>query len=496
MQNRDNTNNNQGGVNLLKHINYLGESSLTTTQSIFVSILTRPNLEYIKSKLTELEQFLKLTEIEKQIIKETRNQIDVSGTLNPEYIINKFRYYFEAAPIQEIPENQIDYAILDKKVSQDKTTLSKELLDLANSIDSMGTLDIKAKLRELTTSKLITQEHTYVPDNSLRQEENAYEELVKDSGVYSMLLPEVEQHAGRAGVGHVVSILAFVGSFKSTYSLNLAYENAMLGYNVLYLSLESTSRAMISRLVLNHNAKTSGERKDLITQEGLRNAKLNKVQQQRYNNKHNEIVDLLGNNLVLWDSTDIRYNTFMEMTETLRAADTRFREKTGRGLEILVLDQLANLKHTDPGGVGKRYSYAGAVMDDWMTYFRIQTLNFLDSGRQITSFIVSQVRREAYAEASKPKNKGRYDASCGGDSNEIERTSDTMITLYKDLDTKNTLLVHIPKARHGSIPDNPIQVEVYGDYFHVGPLNTLQGETLTMEDFQKEDFKLTDLLKK
>lgn len=482
--------------NLLKQINYLGESSMTTMQSIFWSILLLPTPEKVLQKFNEVAQFLKLTDIEKQVIKEVETSIGVSGGFNPEYIRNKFSYYFDAAPVTVVQPSELDYAILDRKVKEEKNVISKDLLKLANEIDDLSPQELKQRINELTNQKLITTDHIEMPESGLQYLDNAYEDLIQDNGVYSLLLPEVEKHTGKAGVGHVISILAFVGSFKSTYALNLAYKNALEGHNVLFLSLESTEKAMVSRMVLNHVAETAKHRQDLVSQDAIISGSLTTEQSQLYNNKHNELVSLIGNNFIMYDSVKIKSHTFLEMTNVLRGADQKFRETTGRGLELLVLDQLANLKHTDPTGTNKRYSYVGALLDEWMTYFRQQSLSFLGEDRQITSIIVSQVRREAYAEASKPKNKGRYDASAGGDSNEIERTSDTMITLYKDLDTKNTLLVYVPKARHGSIPDKPIQVEVYGEYYHVGPLQTLEGANITAESFEKSDFKLADLLKK
>ena len=73
------------------------------------------------------------------------------------------------------------------------------------------------------------------------------------------------------------------------------------------------------------------------------------------------------------------------------------------------------------------------------------------------------------------------------------RASNTMITLFKDLETQNTLLVNIPKAREGDMPDNPLQLEVYGDYAHIGPL---KAGNLTLEDLEleAETFSLESLI--
>lgn len=452
-------------------------SSSDSIQTILYSLMSLPNVDNAIDRLRALSDTLILNEVEKQIIKVVETQYDMHHSIDANYVYTQFNSYFTSFnQAVHLPEDQIDTAILSRKMMQEKSDLGNELLKLSSDLDGLTSLEIKDRFEKLRGLTELTQTKVGDIPNGLKKLDNAYEALTSDAGIYSLGLPEVERHAGKIGKGHVVSVLAYVGSFKSTYSLNIAYENAMQGHNVLYISLESTDMSMISRMVLNHIASTVTSASDLISQDLIREKKLSPKQEKFYNDKHNELVDKAGNNLILWDSVNIKYNTFYEMTQTLRTADEMFKKQTGRGLDILVMDQLSLLKYTS--GSGQKHSYAGAVMDDWMTYFRKQSLNFLDSGQQIASVIVSQVRREAYAEASKTKNKGRYDASCGGDSNEIERTSDTMITLYKDLDLKDTLLVHIPKARHGSIPDKPIQTEVNGAYFKVGEMkiaNTMVG---------------------
>lgn len=471
------------------------KSSLTSTQSILYSVMSLPKIDQITTKLTFIKDNIRLNDIETQIIREVETSLDITQEVNPEYIRDKFSYYFNLSPTRLIPVDKLDYAIIDAQTDQARTRLAKELMDLAGDVKVLNSIDLRNRIEGISNASVLTTPKTAKIENGLQPLENPYLDFTDNKGEFSLLLPEIEAKTGLAARGHVVSILAFVGSFKSTFALNMAYENATQGKNVLYLSLESTEREMINRVVLYHMAKTAKQRSELINQESLRDGTLNEAEIKLYNRKYNEVANNLGKHLVILDSLKFEYNTFAEMTNTLRAVDRQFKEDTGRGLEMLVVDQLALLKYTK--GSGKKSTYDGAIMNDWMTYFREQSLNFLqEDERRILSVIVSQVRREAYQEASKKKNKGRYDASAGGDSNEIERTSDTMITLYKDLDVKNTLLVHVPKARHGAAFDEPLQVEVYGEYFHVGQMNNLAGEQITVESFQKSDFDLSSLIKK
>ena len=251
------------------------------------------------------------------------------------------------------------------------------------------------------------------------------------------------------------------------------------------------------RLVLNHIAVTAKGNSKLVDSSQLRDNKLTKEKQKLYNDKHNEMVDLLDNHLIIWDTDDFHYDTFLDMENTLRMADKMFFEKTGKGLEAVIVDHVSLLKYTV--GSGKKYGYDGAVINDWVLFFNNQALNFLDEGRQIVFFPLSQVKRDAFSEVSKEKKKGRYELDCASDASEIERISTTMITLYKDYETRGTLLINIPKAREGFVPDNPLQEEVYGEYFHIGSLDNIYSNSdtsITADDFTKNEFSLSDLIQK
>ena len=47
--------------------------------------------------------------------------------------------------------------------------------------------------------------------------------------------------------------------------------------------------------------------------------------------------------------------------------------------------------------------------------------------------------------------------------------------------------------RSGTNPDNPIQLDVFGEYYHIGYLNMLSSG-LSASDFEAESFDLDSLL--
>jgi len=464
-----------------------------TICNVLLSIVDTKDLKFVESKINIVEQQINLNEVEKEIVKDIKDNLYMANVISKEFINEKYSYYVENDE-NIIPalltKEAIDSAIIDIQVKQLKSKLSSDMLQLGSQVDQLTPEQIKEKFSQIQSNVFIESKHT-VPENDLAVKTNAYQDLIASKNGLSLLLPEVERHAGKAQKGTIVSILAFTGSFKSTYSLNLAYRNAIDGHNVLYLALEDTGEKIAHRLVLNHIARTSKLEEQLISSEWVRDGSLRSEQEEYYNEKHNELIGEIGDSLILWDSTKINYQTFADMTETLRIADKQFKERTGKGLDAVVIDQLSLLKYTK--GSGKKVSYDGALLNDWVSYFREQALNFLDEARQIVVFLVAQTSRDAHTKAKQSKEKGNYDASCSSDSHEIERSSSTMITLFKDTTIQNNILVNIPKARNGYQPEKPIQVAVYGNYYHVGELKFSNAD-ITPLSFSKEASILDDLL--
>ena len=465
-----------------------------TVCNTILSILDSKDSKFIESKLNALEAQVSLNEVEKKIIKDIRENLYMSNLVSKEFIIEKYPYYTEndenVFPVF-LSREAIDSAIIDIRLRQLKSELANDMLKLGSEVSDLSPQDIRVKFGEIY-SHVLLESRQETPENALKKSSAAYEELTKEQGGLSLAIPKIEEHAGKATKGSVVSILAFTGSFKSTYAVNVAYENAMSGHNILYLSLEDSTVKLASRFAVYHIARTASSRDNLLEAAWIRDGKLTEGQGKMYNKKHNEMIEALDNHIILWGEDDFSYQTFTDMTETLRLAEKEFIAKTGKGVDAIVVDQLALLKYTQ--GSGKKYGYDGAVLNDWVSYFRQQSLNFLEEGREIVTFIVSQTSRNAFAEASKTKNRGRYDAACTSDSHELERASTTMITLFKENNSKDTVLINIPKARNGFSPENPIEERAYGQYFHVGPMKFNDDKTITADQFDGKEVKLEDLL--
>lgn len=467
---------------------------IVTIPSIILSIIHTGDKKYVLNKLNSLKADVVLNAVEFKIIEVIEENLEKSVLVSTSYIKEAFSYVYNddvnAQFNKYLSKEAIDGAISTTNIKQGKAKLASELSKISGSIEKSSIAEIKDMLDKINQTELV-EDNDEIPNNGFREEEDAYKVMQENKGEFTLLIPEVEAHAGLAARGTITTILGFIGSYKSTYAANVATANALRGFNVLYLALENTEKRIFSNAVINYTASNTHRRGDMIEMIGIRDGKLTDAQQEIYNKKHNELNKKVKDHLLIWDTAKFRYNNFSDMTRTLRKADKFFKKKNGKGIDCIFFDQVSLLRETS--GNGRKASYDGAIINAWMIYFNTQSLNFLDEGRKIAIFPVSQVGREKWAAASKKKNKGRYGADCASDANEIERISTTMITLYVDPDTRNTLLIAIPKARLGYVTDLPIQTEVYGEFAHVGKLN-ITSNSITAEDFSRPEFDINLLI--
>lgn len=452
-------------------------------KDVILSVLSTNEPTLVLKTIEDIKKSLGLSEPEKKILETIKEQLEVKQNLvSVDYVVDKFSYYFDGSDYIEIKKSSIPSVIAEIKIKQDKLSFNQKLLKLSSNVDKLTVEEIKEKLTEIASLKLLTSYTDVIPDNALVKRENAYEEFKERKQGLTWGIVEVEKYAGKVVLGTFNTIAAFTGSYKSTYAFNIAYANAKLGYNVLYLALEDTEEKIVNRLVLKHNAVEAKGKKDLISNTMVRDDLLDKSQVYRYNEMYNDLVENVGKHLLIWDTRKLSYNGFIEMSTTLRKADNWFMGNTGKGLDAIVVDQLSLLKYTE---IDKKTTYDGAVINEWVSYFRNQAMDFLGEGRQIVVFGVAQTTREAFREASKEKRKGMYESSCVSDAHETERASSTMVTLFKDWDDPNIVLINIPKARDGYNPEYPIQAKVYGQYSHIGELKVFESDYIDASLFNQ-----------
>jgi len=299
-----------------------------TIPILLLSILNLKDPKLVERKLTTMERQLTLNEVEHKIIEGIRNTIQVDTTPTVEYIEERYDYYFNDIILESdmYSLDAIDSAIANTRVEQLRRDLSKELIELGGKASTMTPKELKEKLTELHTNALI-ESKSATPENSLKKRKDAYADYTEHLDGLSLVEGQIEKQAGKAVPGTVISILAGTGEYKTVFSMNVAYINAMAGKNMLYLMFESTDMKLEQKLVVLHNAKTVKDRSLLIKSNWVREKKLSPTQQKHFNEKQNEMIDNFNDHLIVWDTSDIRIDTFIDMADTFRKADKMFVEE-------------------------------------------------------------------------------------------------------------------------------------------------------------------------
>ena len=107
-------------------------------RDIILSVLKTKDLDYVRIKLEELKQFLILSEVEKKIVSDIEEQLQLGNILSGDYLKEKFSYYFSKEIYNELKRDGIDSAISSIKLEQDKDILGRDLIDLSSKINKLS----------------------------------------------------------------------------------------------------------------------------------------------------------------------------------------------------------------------------------------------------------------------------------------------------------------------------------------------------------------------
>ena len=135
------------------------------------------------------------------------------------------------------------------------------------------------------------------------------------------------------------------------------------------------------------------------------------------------------------DETDFKTLSFGEIREKLENCDDEMREKTGYGLDAIIVDHINLCKFN---GSGKKYSSETAEGNAYVSFFRKLSLAFRkdEDGnmRKIAVIILSQINRTGRQKAD--KNHGRYTLNALAEFNELERAAQVVCTIYTNDEMK------------------------------------------------------------
>ena len=409
-----------------------------------------------KNLLTPILKSKEVDQSDKDTINKYFKLLEITG--NPSVLMLEKEMpgrNFEVEPIEkEMVPDYIQLYLYNRK----NLEASKNLMELSSRVRSEGlTENIVNELSKLTKSDVVQHEFVDIRNTFIDRYENQEFSVGIPTGITF-----IDEMVGGIHKGEITTFSGFAGHCKTTAAVNAAYNALIQGENVLYCSFEVPKDSIYSDFISRHS--NNRKFKMRIPHYDVKKRKL-KPEQWKYVSE--EIIPDLNHGydgrLYVVDETEFDNYSQYVFESKFREIEKVALEETGHGIDVIVIDHIQLLKF----GYG-RSSNTGEVINEYVSYFRQQAMNWLKTGRQVAFVILSQTNRAGYEYAK--ENNGKYGATAMAEANELERASTLIITVYAETEMKDLgmVKVQILKYRDNRNEDDPTEVNVDLKYYLFG----------------------------
>jgi hypothetical protein len=253
---------------------------------------------------------------------------------------------------------------------------------------------------------------------------------------------------------------------KTTYATNICYEAIKQGKNVCFLSLEETPFDIYSKLL----SRVSVDLHNNLSVQNITQHKLSEDEQKILKEKVHPYFENLRGTFYLLGESDMGDYSESTIEGKLKTIDEQLKIKSkakqdddNHGIDIIVVDHMQMFKY-----ISSDVKDELQLMNSYVSFFRRQSKNFLEQGREILVILLSQCNREGIAYAQ--KKDGAYLMQHVAEASEIERASSYIISTYTDatMQISKQIKIGAIKLRGAALPMNTINTYADGKFYHVG----------------------------
>ena len=379
----------------------------------------------------------------------------------------------------------VDEFIEKRKAQQ----LSSEIIDIASKVTESGLTeeDIIKLQSKIKDKGKVVDESSYTLNN--------FESLYKSNKVKKIGLSSgvnyVDDIIGGFDKGTVNTIMAYTSQGKSFWATNIAYKNSYeKDYNICMISLEVTKAEIQYNLLTRHSNLDKFDKYPFITKDKIKFATLDEEEEDYLINTI--LKDYEGNKqgmLFILDEDDFSNFSFTEIRKKLYQIDDICKEKSGHGLDALIIDHIGLFKFSDNANSQNKSEYS--LINDYVSFFRRLTLSFrtYDDGEtsQLATILLAQSNRKGFEEAT--KKKGNYSLTAIAEANEIERSSYRVMSIWTSDELKHAkeCMVCILKNRGGQTVQDAFSVHFDGERYIFGDVEGQSSSSSLMEYMKTQD---------
>lgn len=400
-----------------------------------------------------------LDESDKKLIEEYELLCENLGDIpKPSILVDSNPIYINV-PIINNDESLLDYTRLfinNKKKLKVAQELSSSAAKLMNNEDAKQISDEVINI----LSKLGTNSDEEFKITTIADSIDIYNK--KDtSNKYKTGLRPIDEKTGGISEGSVTIILGGTGSFKTMTTTNICYSALNQKRNVAYMSFEVSKDNLYFSLISRHSV--SGRFKHGLEYQKIRNKELRDIDIALFNEIASDLNSDKFGKISIIDENDIEDYNIASFRSTLKKVDNYFVNETGKGIDILVVDHAQLLKFNGDNKIDDPY----VVINYFVSWFRQQSISFLDTGRKISVIIVSQASRKGMEYAD--RNNGEFLLTQLAEANELERSASYVISVYanEDLRSSKQLQVQLIKSRNTELMLDPEVISIQPEYYKI-----------------------------
>ena len=371
--------------------------------------------------------------------------------------------------------DSIKQLALEKKYEDIKTLIAglgkyKNLIDIEREIrgiktqwDYHGISDEFYETLETFRSKISNKAEQYIPIGDIYEE---YYQNIKHHDGISFINDKFDELTGGIKPGTICTIVGGPGSMKTTTAMNIAYNAIKDGFNVCYFSLEESPGVLYSKLLSRVSVDALIEP---IEVSDILNMELSQKDKENLFSKVKPYLDSQPGKLFIVGETDVAQYSCFEFENKMREINNLVKERTKNiednkthGIDLVVIDHVQLLKYASNGEDEFK------TINKFISFFRRQSLSFLNEKREIAVMLLSQVNREGIKYAL--KHDGMYLMQHVAEASEIERASSYIISVYTDsmIQVSNQIKIGALKLRNAQLPVCTIVDVAEGSVYRVG----------------------------
>lgn len=304
-----------------------------------------------------------------------------------------------------------------------------------------------------------------------------YTRSMKNNAGLKTFVDQIDDEIGSIPKGAMCTLAGFTGSFKTTWAVNIAIKNVLEGKKVAYISLE------VSKEQLEYSVMSLFSNDTRFTRMGYHPIELKRIMQNKlYDDELNFLCDVLEPEYrrVIEPNFKIIDRSCFKTYGESEFVDILYRTDDEMPIDAIFVDHVGELALRSPLYNGNN---TGAIINKYVSFFGGLTVDFRkkdNEKRMVATVLVAQTNRSGFKEAlssfkklsmvNRPGDKNKalntqvegYRLTALSDSNELERFSSIVVTVFANDDMKaaKQAYVQLLKTRYGNnVPPTPVDIE-------------------------------------